>query len=103
MPKSDEKYDFGAIEKNENVINYARSLISILSGVSAGILGVDGFIQGLAFYLASSSLLSICLYIRYFNSRVTFSRWNLLTDEVANSFTSFLLCWTLVNGICHVY
>lgn len=91
-----------ALIHNRFVINYARSSLSNVAGAAAGILGLQGWIEGFAFYLAASTLLSLVLYLRYPSTYFT-SFSSVWTEEVLGGLSSFLLAWTLVNGLVYIY
>ncbi|KAI9017480.1 transmembrane protein 93-like protein [Gaertneriomyces semiglobifer] len=94
-----------AVRKNTQIVQYARSSLAFISGAAAGILGIEGWIGGFAFYLASSLLLSLLLWAKTGgNSKKYFPRVEMLwTEEVTGNAFSYLLFWTLAYGLVHIY
>jgi hypothetical protein len=90
-----------------NVKNLAwlRAVMAIVSGICAGILGLES-LWGFMFYIATSVLLSASIYITrveaqpelYFNT-ASF----LMIHDVFSNLVSFVLFWTLFYGLMHVY
>jgi len=99
-------FNEGAIRYNLGVIDYCRTSMSALSGGAAGILGLTA-LQGFIFYFISAFSLSIMLLVfkaglktwdQYFLSRSP-----VLTGGLMNQLFTFLLCWTFLYGMVHVY
>ena len=90
---------------NLNNLAWLRAVMAIVSGVCAGILGLES-LWGFMFYLATSFLLSASIFFTriegkpelYFTS-LTF----LMIHEVFSNLVSFVLFWTLFYGLMHVY
>eukprot|EP00035_Acanthoeca_spectabilis_P007520 m.137645 g.137645 ORF g.137645 m.137645 type:complete len:107 (+) comp13983_c0_seq4:79-399(+) len=96
-------YDLNNVRRNTAAINDIRSFGSVLSGVLSGIMGLTG-LNGFALYLVFSIILSGL--IRVFcgsNMSMYFAKpWSVYTDVLGGLFT-YLLFWTLVFGLVHVY
>lgn len=71
------------IQQNNAIITYARASLSSVAGAAAGILGLRGWVAGLAFYIGNSLLLSLCLHL----SLIVFSNTQ-STSSVSSKSTS---------------
>ncbi|KND02308.1 uncharacterized protein SPPG_02783 [Spizellomyces punctatus DAOM BR117] len=94
-----------ALRNNAGVLQYARSSLAFISGAAAGILGLEGWLHGFLFYVASSLVLSLILWLKTgFNPKRYFPTPDMLwVHEVAGNAFSYLLFWTLAYGLVHVY
>eukprot|EP00038_Savillea_parva_P027148 m.57831 g.57831 ORF g.57831 m.57831 type:complete len:112 (-) comp7789_c0_seq1:775-1110(-) len=97
-------YDINNVRRNGAAINYIRSFGSVLSGSLAGIVGLTG-LQGFALYLVFSVVLSVLLRV-YCGSDVSLyfaSSWDVYTDGIMGGLFTYLLFWTLIYGMVHIY
>ena len=95
------------VRHNMAKAEYARTSISALSGVSAGILGLTG-LYGFAFYILCALGLFVGLLLKsgggqpqskqYFLSR----KQLLFSGQIGALFT-YILFWTFLYGMVHVY
>lgn len=93
-----------AVRGNAAVLDYCRTSVSALSGATAGILGLTG-LYGFIFYFLASFLLSLLLILKA--SR----RWNkcfksrrmLFTGGLVGGLFTYVLFWTFLYGMVHVY
>lgn len=102
--KPDVAYNVMAIRNNASVIDYCRTSLSALSGCTAGILGLTG-LYGFIFYFITAMALSVTLLLKagrswkkYFTSRST-----LLTSGIFGGLFTYVLFWTFLYGMVHVY
>lgn len=102
--------DQGIVNSNTKSLLYARSSLSLISGLSAGILGLEGYYQGLSFYLFCSLVLSATfhlkiLYIDKLSLDSCFQNGylTLWTSNITGSIFSYFLFWTLGYGLVHMY
>lgn len=93
-----------AVRHNASLIEYGRTSVSVIAGVTAGILGLTG-LYGFGLYLIYSFVMSALIMIKvgskwnkYFQSRYT-----LLTDGVFGGLFTYVLLWTFVYGLVHVF
>lgn len=93
-----------AVRGNAAVLDYCRTSVSALSGATAGILGLTG-LYGFIFYLLASILLSLLLILKagrrwnkYFKSRRP-----LFTGGLIGGLFTYVLFWTFLYGMVHVY
>ncbi|KAI9366011.1 Rab5-interacting protein-domain-containing protein [Zopfochytrium polystomum] len=87
------------------IITYTRSMLAGVAGAAAGILGLQG-IAGFVFYIFASAFMSLLLSATagFKPDRFFVNGWTaVLTGEVTGSMFSYLLFWTLVYGLVHVY
>ena len=97
-------YNASAVQHNIVVVSYCRTALAALAGVAAGVLGLTGII-GFLFYFGASLVLSLILlckaglkwrnYFLYINS--------ICWDHVFGEITTYILCWTFMYGMVHVY
>ncbi|XP_041359157.1 ER membrane protein complex subunit 6-like [Gigantopelta aegis] len=93
-----------AVRQNAAIIDYCRTSLSALSGATAGILGLTA-LYGFAFYFITALLLSIMLLLK------AGSRWHsqfvnrrtLLISGVFGGLFTYVLFWTFLYGMVHVY
>nr|XP_006139708.1 LOW QUALITY PROTEIN: ER membrane protein complex subunit 6 [Pelodiscus sinensis] len=94
----------GAVRGNAAILDYCRTSVSALSGRTAGILGLTG-LHGFIFYFLASVLLSMLLVLKagrrwnkYFKSRRP-----LFTGGLIGGLFTYVLFWTFLYGMVHVY
>ncbi|KAL4608783.1 ER membrane protein complex subunit 6-like [Arapaima gigas] len=93
-----------AVRGNAAVLDYCRTSVSALSGATAGILGLTG-LYGFVFYFLASFLLSLLLILK------AGRRWNkcfksrrlLFTGGLVGGLFTYVLFWTFLYGMVHVY
>lgn len=89
---------------NSSLLEYGRTSIAVISGVTAGILGLTG-IYGFALYIVYSLALSIILAIKVgSNWSIYFPTWrSVWIDGVLGGLFTYVLLWTFVYGMIHVF
>lgn len=93
-----------AVRGNAAVLDYCRTSVSALSGATAGILGLTG-LYGFIFYFLASFLLSLLLILkagRQWNKCFK-SRRLLFTGGLVGGLFTYVLFWTFLYGMVHVY
>jgi len=97
-------YSEAIIRSNAAVIDYVRTSFSTVSGATAGTLGLTG-IKGFVFYFVMSMLLSVMLYMKAGTSwnKYFLSRRAVWTDGVISGLFTYVLFWTFLYGLVHVY
>jgi len=97
-------YNERAIKRNAAIVDYCRTSGAALAGATAGILGLTG-LYGFAFYILYSLLLSVMLAVKagrnwanYFQS--SYSVW---FSGVLGGLFTYVLLWTFLYGMVHVY
>ncbi|KFO10341.1 ER membrane protein complex subunit 6 [Balearica regulorum gibbericeps] len=90
-----------AVRGNAAILDYCRTSVSALSGATAGVKKKHGFI----FYFLASVLLSVLLVLKagrrwnkYFKSRRP-----LFTGGLIGGLFTYVLFWTFLYGMVHVY
>ena len=93
-----------AIATNHNIIEYCRTSMSALSGSTAGIIGLTS-LYGFAFYFLMAVTLWLIIvakcgshWTKYFTSRR-----QILTNGLFGGLTTYVLFWTFLYGMVHVY
>ncbi|ESP00083.1 hypothetical protein LOTGIDRAFT_231007 [Lottia gigantea] len=97
-------YSEMALRQNASILEYCRTSMACLGGASAGILGLTG-LYGFAFYFITSILFSVMVLIK------AGSRWNnffvsrkiLFTNGLLGALFTYVLSWTFLYGMVHVY
>ncbi|KAF5308507.1 hypothetical protein FQR65_LT06172 [Abscondita terminalis] len=97
-------YSDSAIRNNASVVEYCRTSMAALSGCTAGLLGFTG-LYGAAFYVfAVTGLWGLLLFKAGSDWQQYFvSRKSLLTNGFFGQLFTYVLCWTFIYGMVHVY
>ncbi|XP_041459971.1 ER membrane protein complex subunit 6-like [Lytechinus variegatus] len=97
-------YNELAIRGNMSILDYCRTFMSAISGSAAGILGLTG-LYGFIFYFITAFSLSFMLFLKtggqwhkYFRMRRP-----LLTHGLFGGLFTYILFWTFLYGMVHVY
>ncbi|KNA19864.1 hypothetical protein SOVF_057520 [Spinacia oleracea] len=92
------------MQNNMKVINYSRTLMSIVGGIIAGILGFTG-LTGFIFYFVVMAVTSVGLAAKAkFSIHSYFEGWNrVLLDGFLAGLMSFVLFWTFAYDIVHIF
>ena len=93
-----------SIRYNDYLLDYCQTSMSALSGCAAGIMGLTG-LYGFVFYFVSSLCLSLIILISMgANSKKYFlSRKTIITGTLWSGIQTYLLFWTFLFGMVHVY
>lgn len=95
-----------AIRNNFSAVEYCKTFVSALSGSCAGIIGLTG-LAGFAFYFVSILVLWLMViykagfqenWKKYFSQRKI-----LLTNGIFDGLFTYVLFWTFLYGMVHVY
>ncbi|CAI8014512.1 ER membrane protein complex subunit 6 [Geodia barretti] len=97
-------YNDSAIKRNAAIVDYCRTSGAVIGGATAGVLGLTG-LYGFLFYFAYSVFLSVMLAVKagrnstkYFQS--SSSVW---FNGVLGGLFTYVLLWTFLYGMVHVY
>lgn len=105
-------------ENNENIINSEfllqnikqinnfRTIMGIIIGSICGILGINGFFGFLIFILLSLiGSIAIIAFKMKFNSKdfILKKNINFIIDGFTEQLLTFILFWTLLYGLIHLY
>lgn len=93
-----------SLQNNHGILNYCRTATAAISGCVAGVLGLYGF-HGFFFYFFSSVLMSVLLVGKaQFNWQKFFlSSWDIWSTGVLGGTLTYILFWTFLYGMVHVY
>ncbi|KAF8477010.1 Rab5-interacting protein-domain-containing protein [Kalaharituber pfeilii] len=91
-----------SVTHNAKTVSDIRNLTSSLFGVAAGILGLESY-AGFLFYFLGTAFVSLLIVgllargdtKRYFRG----GYWDILTMEVLNGLSGYILTWTLFLGL----
>lgn len=99
-----EVYNELAIRNNCDIVEYCRTALSIVAGCTAGILGLTGF-NGFGFYILASLLMTGMLLVKAGSQwrRYFLSRRSLWWDGLLGGIFTYILFWTFLYGMVHVY
>ena len=92
------------IAANTRVLTFARTLVAAFAGASAGILGLETY-AGFLFYFAANLVGSALLFFAMHTkpSKYLVSPNSVWTEAATSGFMTYLLVWTLVYNLVHVY
>eukprot|EP00052_Salpingoeca_macrocollata_P028721 m.281837 g.281837 ORF g.281837 m.281837 type:complete len:108 (+) comp22894_c13_seq16:859-1182(+) len=92
------------LRNNLAKIAYCRTVCAVLAGCTAGILGLTS-LAGFAFYLVASLLLSGILLWKVGLSVQNFflSTRSVYVDGILGGLFTYVLFWTLLYGMVHVF
>lgn len=104
MGLKEEVFNERAVRKNSAIIDYCRTSGAVIAGAAAGIIGLTG-LYGFAFFILVSMALSTVLSMkagRDWNKYFT-TRRQLWLDGVVGGLFTYILVWTFLYGMVHVY
>lgn len=93
-----------AVRHNNFLLDYCQTSVSALSGSAAGIIGLTGF-NGFFFYFFCSLFLSLIIFF-YLNDTIKScftSKKSIITENLWSGIQTYLLFWTFLYGMVHVY
>ena len=93
-----------AAKSNARGVGTVRSASAIAAGCVAGVLGLTG-LSGFGVYLASHLLGTVLLWVWCagdVKAHMSHPR-QLLLAELTSGVSSFILFWTLLYCVCHIY
>lgn len=93
-----------AIRQNHGILEYCRISMAALSGCTAGVLGLTSF-YGFIFYFLMAIILWIMILAKAGNDWPKYfrSRFNILTNGLGGGLFTYILFWTFLYGMVHVY
>merc|ERR1712154_472166 len=97
-------YSEVSLRQNAAVLEYCRTSMSALAGATAGIMGLTSLL-GFVFYFISAFVLSAFLTVK------AGTRWNsffitrqvLFFNGLLGGLFTYILFWTFLYGMVHVY
>lgn len=97
-------YSDVAVRFNENSLEQCRTSVSALSGCVAGIIGLTSY-KGFLFYAFSMLLLSVLIFafIRREHRKFFTSLNHVFVNGFFNGLLTYVLFWTFLYGMVHVY
>jgi len=97
-------YSEAAIRQNHAVLEYSRTSMSALAGCTAGILGFTSY-YGFIFYVLTCLMLWAMVLAKAGSSWNKYFRQRLpiLTGTVTGGIFTYILFWTFIYGMVHVY
>lgn len=97
-------YSESGMRQNGMMIEYSRTSMAALGGCTAGILGLTS-LYGFAFYVVTCLLLWFMIltkagpsWNKYFRERMP-----ILTGTLTGGIGTYILFWTFIYGMVHVY
>ena len=105
LKDSDTVFNERAVRLNASIVDYCRISAAAISGAAAGIiLGLTG-LNGFAFFIVFSLALSLMLAMKAgsnWNNYFT-TRRQIWFDEMIGGLFTYVLLWTFLYGMVHVY
>ena len=100
----DEVYNDRAMRQNGAIVDYCRTSGAAIAGVTAGVLGLTG-LYGFGFYILFSVVLSLLLVFKAGTnwSNHFLSRRAVWFDGILGGLLTYVLLWTFLYGMIHVY
>ena len=97
-------YSEAGIRQNHMILEYCRTSMSALAGCTAGILGLTAW-YGFAFYIITCVLLWVMILMKAGPSWNKFfrERTPILTGTLTGGIGTYILFWTFIYGMVHVY
>ena len=97
-------YNERAVRGNAAIIDYCRTSGAVFAGATAGIMGLTG-LYGFGFFLGYSVLLSLLLMVKAGTnwSKYFTTRRALWLDGILGGLFTYVLLWTFIYGMVHVY
>ncbi|CAF1235563.1 unnamed protein product [Adineta steineri] len=97
-------YSDTAVRFNENSLEQCRTSVSALSGCVAGIIGLTSY-KGFVFYGFSMLLLSLMIFafIRHEHRKFFTNLNHVFVNGFFNGLLTYVLFWTFLYGMVHVY
>lgn len=95
-----------AFMNNMKEVSNIRAYMTIILGCIIGIMGVSGYI-GFVYYIITNILLSIIIIQFKFHSKlgnyIPMTFVSFIISGISDTFLSFVLFWTLLYGLVHLY
>lgn len=93
-----------SIRYNDFLLDYCQTSMSALSGSAAGIMGMTG-LYGFIFYFICSLFLSMLILLNMGSnsSKYFVSKKTIITGTLWSGIQTYLLFWTFLFGMVHVY
>lgn len=94
------------VMNNMKEVSNIRAYMIIILGCIVGILGISGYI-GFVYYIITNILLSIIIIQFKFHSKLSnylpISIGSFIINGLSDAFLSYILFWTLLYGLVHLY
>ena len=106
---NDEIYNDKAIAHNAQIFSFCRTIASAAGGCAAGIIGLTN-LNGCYFYLLVHLITSAVIQLKIESTtdkksktKIVKSKGEIWYENLFGGATTYILFWTLVYGIVHVY
>ncbi|XP_065561257.1 ER membrane protein complex subunit 6-like [Artemia franciscana] len=93
-----------AIRNNHSVLEFYRTSLAALSGVAAGTIGLTSW-KGFLFYFICAFFLSLYIVVKHCSgNKLTFlNKSSVITSGLTSGWITYILFWTFLYGMVHVY
>jgi len=94
-----------SVQHNSKALYYIRSTTSAIAGACAGVLGLTN-LYGFAFYLAAYLFVGGVIFLANCRTRSDLyfrSTLEVFTGGAMDNALSYVLWWTLLYGLVHIY
>lgn len=104
-PEELKNFSIESLQINMRRANTFQTVIQIVGGIIAGVLGLTSW-EGMMFFLGVSILITLALLIKMkFDPKVylNMSSFNLFIQCSSNHVLSFILFWTMSYALVYIY
>ncbi|GAB6029774.1 hypothetical protein CHUAL_005486 [Chamberlinius hualienensis] len=93
-----------ALRNNYSIIEYCSTSMAALSGSTAGLMGLTSFL-GFGFYFITAFILWVMFLLKAGSQwkKYFINRRSLLTNGLLGGLFTYILFWTFIYGMVHVY
>lgn len=99
------KYSPIALKRNHHQMAMCRLLLGVLAGVVSGILRVEGIVNGLLMFLVANLVGSVVMCVQTRPVKAYFENGlrDVFTAQLFSGTMTYILVWTLVYDIVHIF
>ena len=97
-------YHTPSIVNNLKVVSESRNLASVLTGIVAGILKVEGIVLGGAFFVLAMCISSLLILASLRGEKTSaYFQHDFFFNELFSGLLVFVLTWTLSYDLVHLF
>jgi hypothetical protein len=100
-------YSLPLLKMNEYQLQMNRIYLALIAGIVSGILRVEGIVNGLAMYvlwnLIGSSILAVYMGGSSATKHFPNGLVDIFTSQIFSGIMTYILVWTLVYDVVHIF